>query len=74
MSCKNHKFDEAVGVERCKCKAAVLRAYKGLLSAGQPENNALEAAKIVYAHHHPEDPQSAAALTVERWVHAERLH
>ncbi|MGB4057339.1 MAG: hypothetical protein WBK77_04570 [Alphaproteobacteria bacterium] len=53
---------------------AVMRAYTTLLSAGTPESRALEAAKIVYSHHHPEDSKDMAALTVERWVYAAHIH
>lgn len=58
----------------CKCHGAVMRAYAGLIDAGQPETIALEAAKIVYGYHHPEDSASDQSLTVESWIHAEKLH
>lgn len=76
MSCIEVTFDGANDSERCKCRGAVLRAYKELLSAGHPEVCAMQAAKIVYHYHHPEDPKDDAALTVERWVSAEtgRFH
>ena len=78
MSCnENHieiHFDGANDPERCKCRSAVLRAYKLLLQAGQPSQYALEAAKIVYAHHHPKDSKFDRALTVERWVNAGHFH
>jgi hypothetical protein len=74
MSCNETKKGAVQFDADCKCQAAVLRAYKTLLLAGQPEPYALEAAKIVYAHHHPEDPRHVAALTVERWVYAENFH
>jgi hypothetical protein len=35
---------------------------------------ALEAAKIVYAHHHPDDSREDVSLTVERWICAGKFH
>ncbi len=58
----------------CKCYGAVMNAYGALIRAGQPSSVALEAAKIVYAYHHPEDAPFDAALTVESWVHENRVH
>jgi hypothetical protein len=57
----------------CMCRQAVERAYKTLVGAGHPESMALDAAKRVYRHHHPEDSREMANLTVERWV-ASRIH
>lgn len=74
MSCNETRTGAVKFDADCKCQSAVLRAYKSLLSAGTPESRALEAAKIVYSHHHPEDPADVAALTVERWVYAEHFH
>ncbi len=74
MSCTEITFDGANDPVRCKCQGAVLRTYKGLVSKGQPTQIALEAAKIVYGYHHPEDSKQDAALTVERWVYAESMH
>jgi hypothetical protein len=74
MSCNETKTGAVKFDADCKCQSAVLRAYKSLLSVGTPETRALEAAKIVYSHHHPEDPADVAALTVERWVYAEHFH
>lgn len=51
-----------------------MQAYGSLVNAGQPESFALEAAKIVYAYHHPEFPKQERALTVERWVYADHFH
>ena len=58
----------------CKCHGAVMRTYSGLIEAGRPETIALEAAKIVYGYHHPEDTKADQSLTVERWVNEENLH
>ncbi|MCB1680999.1 MAG: hypothetical protein H6858_04255 [Rhodospirillales bacterium] len=74
MSCKEIHFDGARDPERCKCQGAVLRTYTSLISAGRPHPVALEAAEIVYRYHHPEDSKLDAALTVERWIHAEQFH
>jgi hypothetical protein len=74
MSCNETKTGKAKFDGNCKCQNAVLNAYKSLLSAGTPEPRALEAAKIVYGYHHPEDAPEVAALTVERWVYAEHFH
>lgn len=74
MSCKEIVFDRATDPVRCKCHGAVLRVYNGLVEAGRPECNAMEAAMIVYRHHHPEDSKSDASLIVERWVNAGHFH
>ncbi len=58
----------------CVCHDAVLRAHASMIAAQRPAVCALQVAKIVYAHHHPEVSKTAAALTVERWVHHDRLH
>ena len=74
MSCKPQTYEGDLKSQGCKCHKAVLRAYGGLVDAGQPEKIALEAAKAVYKFHHPEDCVTKASLTVERWLHEERLH
>lgn len=58
----------------CKCYGAVMRTYMSLLDAGQPQSIAIDAARIVYGYHHPEDSYANQCLTVERWVSEERLH
>lgn len=74
MSC-NIPVEEGIKkAADCKCYNAVMRAYHGLIEAGQPEATALDAATIVYAYHHPEDSVSQRCLTVESWVHAQNLH
>lgn len=67
-------IDAAFDPVRCKCRAAVLRAYGELTRAGQPAKIALFAAKAVYRYHHPEDMPHVAGLTVERWVNAGQFH
>lgn len=74
MSCNETKSGAVEFDDDCKCQSAVLRAYKTLIGTGMPEPRALEAAKIVYAHHHPEDAVETAAITVERWVYADHVH
>lgn len=74
MSCADDIFDGAKDPVRCKCQGAVVRTYRGLMEAGQPEQVALAAAKIVYRYHHPEDSKSDGALIVERWIFAEHFH
>lgn len=74
MSCNETKTG-AVNLDGdCKCERAVMRAYKTLRAAGLPDGHALEAAKIVYSHHHPEDSKEIAGLTVERWVNHGHFH
>lgn len=58
----------------CKCYHAVMRTYVSLIDAGQPQRVALDAARIVYGYHHPEDSYKNQRLTVERWTHQENLH
>ena len=74
MSC-NLPIEKGVkSASECKCYGAVMRAYGGLIEAGQPKTVALEAAKIVFGYHHPEDSLMSQALTVERWINEESLH
>ena len=68
MSCKPKSGDD------CKCQKAVMNAYRGLLTVGQSKEVALEAAKVVYHHHHPEDMQPVVDRTVEAWIDAGHLH
>jgi hypothetical protein len=74
MACDDHPFDTAKDPDRCKCKGAVERAYFSMVKAGRPANVAIEAARIIYQYHHPEDPRDVAHLTVERWVNEGRYH
>ncbi len=73
-SCREILFDGANNKLRCKCKAAVLRTYRGLVSNNRPEKFALQAAIRIYRHHHPKDTKEDSRLTVERWVYAGRHH
>ncbi len=59
----------------CKCRMAVLKAYNQLRGEHEiPECFALEAACIVYQHHHPEDSKHATRLKVESWINEGHLH
>ena len=58
----------------CGCRAAVSRAYGGLVAAGLPEGNALDAAVRVYRYHHPEQPVDRARTLIESWVFAGPVH
>lgn len=74
MSCN---IPVEMGVKKasdCKCYGAVMRTYRGLVDAGQPETIAQEAAEIVYSYHHPEDTKHDRALTVQSWIHAQHHH
>ncbi len=68
MSCKPKNNED------CKCQSAVTNAYRNLLEAGQAPEIALDAAKIVYRHYHPEDMPMVVSQTVEGWVEAGQLH
>lgn len=56
----------------CKCHGAVMRAYHALND--EPQATAFDAALRIYRYHHPEDSKKDAKLTVERWIHEERMH
>ncbi len=58
----------------CKCYGAVMRAYGSLRKSGVPQSFALDAARIVYGYHHPEDSKEDQCLTVERWINQGSLH
>ena len=56
-------------VERdCACRAAVMRAYDGMIASEAPVSVALDAARRVYRYHHPETAEEAASEIVEAWV------
>ncbi len=74
MSCNIPVQEGVKNADDCKCYHAVMRAYISLCEYGQPRSVALEAARIVYGYHHPEDKKSDQALTVERWVNEGSLH
>ncbi len=74
MSC-NIEVEQGVReASDCKCHGAVMRVYGALITDGRPHSVALDAARIVYAYHHPEDAKADQALTVERWVNEGSLH
>lgn len=64
----------ATTIDDCRCRAAVTRAYNGMLVGGVPNTVALEAATRVYRYHHPEADYDAAHHTVESWVFRGALH
>lgn len=74
MACKPETIAGLKEPADCKCYGAVLRTYNAMKKSECPETVAREAAIRVYRFHHPEDPKNQAALTVETWLHAERLH
>lgn len=59
---------DGAGADPCICKAAVTRAYAGMLEGGAPASVALEAALRVYRYHHPRQADDVARTTVETWV------
>ncbi|NBC33945.1 MAG: hypothetical protein GVY13_14825 [Alphaproteobacteria bacterium] len=66
-SCDCGQGDGADG-QPCACRAAVTRAYAGMLEGGAPASVALEAALRVYRYHHPHQADDVAQTTVETWV------
>jgi hypothetical protein len=58
----------------CVCRAAVIRAYGGMMAAGLPDSKALDAAVRVYRYHHPDEPVDRARDLVETWVFTGPLH
>ncbi len=74
MSCNLPVREGVKAAADCKCHGAVMRAYVGLCESGVPRSYALEAARIVYDFHHPEDNKEDQFLTVERWINEESLH
>ncbi|MBI1300404.1 MAG: hypothetical protein GC137_01985 [Alphaproteobacteria bacterium] len=74
MSCNIPVEENIKKASDCKCYGAVMRAYQGLLKAGQPKEVALDAARIVYGYHHPEDSLRNQKLTVEHWIHQNNVH
>jgi len=74
MSCDLPVQEGVKSPSDCKCYGAVMRTYSGLVGTGNPPSVALDAAKIVYGYHHPEDTKANQNLTVERWINAHHLH
>lgn len=70
-----HSIPVCEGVRKpsdCKCYKAVMRTFKSM--SDEPRHIAMEAALRVYRYHHPDDNFCDAALTVESWVSAGRVH
>lgn len=62
------------GLDQCRCRAAVTRAYAGMQASGVPDAVALEAATRVYHYHHPEVAMVKAHEIVETWVFRGTVH
>ena len=58
----------------CFCRAAVERAYAGMIASGAPNCVAMEAATRVFRYHHPESSSRHAQDTVETWLFTGPLH
>jgi hypothetical protein len=58
----------------CRCRAAVERAFSGMIAGGAPDSVAMEAAARVFHYHHPECSQRHAWDTVETWLFNGPLH
>ena len=74
MSCNIEVEKNIKRADDCKCHGAVMRAYDGIMKSGQPQQVALDAARIVYGYHHPEISFRDQKLTVEHWVHENHKH
>lgn len=72
MSCNIPVIKGVRNAADCKCYGAVMRAHRAMREDNVPENIAEEVAIRVYRHHHPEDKPRDAAVTVQRWLAAER--
>lgn len=58
----------------CRCRRAVMRAYRELIQDGREVSCALRVATRVYSYHHPEVHTVTAREVVKMWVHAPSLH
>ncbi len=67
------ELDPANNDVNCECRGAVERAYKTLVGTGHDDRMAMDAAKRVYRHFHPEDSREIRDIIVERWV-ANSIH
>lgn len=63
-----------VGLEPCRCRAAVKRAYASMITSGASARVALDAAQRVYLYHHPSFAEDEARHIVENWVFTGPLH
>lgn len=59
---------------RCDCRAAVVRAYDGMLASGVSNEQARKVALRVYLHHHPEHTQEIAHTTIDPWLRRGFVH
>ncbi len=62
-----------LGGPGCRCRAAVVRAFGGMVRSGAGYDSALAVALRVFQHHHPETSSGAKEL-VERWVSSDSVH
>lgn len=64
----------AARAARCRCQAAVTRAYAEMLVCGVGKRVALDVATRVYRYHHPAAAFDLARDVVETWVYDGRLN
>lgn len=58
----------------CRCRRAVVRAYRELVQDGREVSCALRVATRVYSYHHPEVHAVTAREVVKMWVQSPSLH
>lgn len=58
----------------CRCRNAVLRAYRDLTSEGRNCNCALRICTRIYRYHHPEVESVTAREIVKVWVYEPSIH
>ncbi len=58
----------------CRCRRAVVRAYRELVQDGREADCALRVATRVYSYHHPEVHAVTAREVVKMWVLTPSLH
>jgi hypothetical protein len=57
-------------VESCRCRGAVLTAYRELTARGQSDCRAVEACRLVFLCHHPGAGRGEAVAAVRSWLDA----
>ena len=58
----------------CRCRAAVVRAYDGMIAGGEPEPVAREAACVVFRWYHPTFDAAEGDRVVAGWIAVRSLH
>ena len=58
----------------CRCRAAVVRAYEGMIAGGEPEPVARDAAGVVFRWYHPTFDAAESDRVVEGWIAVRLLH